>query len=188
MKKLITIFGPSRCNPESLLYQTAERLGTMLADSGFGVVSGGYEGVMEAVSKGAYFAGGTVIAVTAEVYSARGREPNVFRTREVKVKSAVDRLMELLDLADAYIACGISPGTLIEVATAWDYMIKRFMNPKPLILIGDEWKGLCDTLFAQDSYKGMEHVITFATNPKQALDMLLTLFGKQMKLPDLSIL
>src|SRR5947209_4966663 len=104
MKKLITIFGPAGCQPESALYQSAELLGALLGEAGFAIVSGGYEGVMEAVSKGACSAGGSAIGITAEVYFNRGREPNPFITKEVMVKSAVDRLMELLDLADAYIA------------------------------------------------------------------------------------
>jgi uncharacterized protein (TIGR00725 family) len=188
MKKLITIFGPSECKPESLLYQDAELLGSLLAEAGFGIVNGGYEGVMEAVSKGARSAGGGVIAVTAEVYFARGREPNEFITKQVSVKSASDRLMELLDLADAYVACGISPGTLIEVATTWDYMLKHFMQEKPLILLGGEWKDLCKVLFAQDSYSGKEHLVTFAITPEEVLQELLVKFGQQEKLPDLKVL
>ncbi|MDP4236520.1 MAG: LOG family protein, partial [Bacteroidota bacterium] len=107
MKKLITVFGPSDCTAQSALYQSAERLGTLLAEAGFGVVTGGYEGVMEAVSKGARSAGAGVIGITAEVYYNRGREANEFVTKQINVKSAVDRLMELLDLADAFVACGI---------------------------------------------------------------------------------
>jgi uncharacterized protein (TIGR00725 family) len=187
MKKLITIFGPSECTPGSSLYDSTERLGILLAEAGFGIVNGGYGGVMEAVSKGARSANGGVIAVTAEVYFARGREPNEFITKEVTVKSANDRLMELLDLADAYIACGISPGTLIEVATAWDYMLKRFMQEKPFILLGKEWKDLCAILFAQDAYKGKEHLVTFVTTPQEALEELIVKFGKQEKLPELIV-
>ncbi len=187
MKKLITIFGPSDCKPDDTLYQTAVRLGALLGEAGFGVVNGGYDGVMEAVSKGARSANGGVIGITAEVYYARGREANEFITKQITVKSAVDRLMELLDLADAYIACGISPGTVIEVATAWDYMMKRFIEEKPLILIGKEWKELCEVLFRQDSYKGKEHFVTFAAHPEEALQLLLEKFGKQEKLPELNI-
>jgi uncharacterized protein (TIGR00725 family) len=188
MKKLITIFGPSESSPETLLYKDAERLGALLADSGFGVVSGGYEGVMEAVSRGARSTNGGVIGITAEVYFARGREANEFITKEITVKSAVDRLMELLDLADAYVACGISPGTLVEVATAWDYMLKDFIERKPLILIGIQWKEFCSVLFAQDAYKGKTDLITLVSSPEQALEKLLAAFGTQMKLPDLDIL
>ena len=188
MKKLITVFGPSECHSESVLYHSAERMGALLADSGFGVVSGGYEGVMEAVSRGARSGNGGVIGITAEVYFARGREANEFITKEITVKSAVDRLMELLDLADAYIACGVSPGTLVEVATAWDYMLKDFIEKKPLILIGKEWKELCQILFAQNAYEGKTDFINLVETPEQALEKVLTIFGKQEKLPELDIL
>ena len=188
MKKLITIFGPSDCKPGSSLYNSAEQVGKLLGENGFGIVNGGYEGVMEAVSKSARSAQGSVIAVTAEVYFGRGREANEYITKEVKVKSANDRLMELLDLADAYIACGISPDTLIEVATAWDYMLEHFMEDKPLILLGKEWRDICTILFAQDSYKGKEHLVTFVTTAEEALEQLIIKFGRQEKLPELEIL
>jgi uncharacterized protein (TIGR00725 family) len=187
MKKLISIFGPSECNSESALYKTSERLGALLGDAGFAVVNGGYTGVMEAVSKGVHSAGGGVIGVTAEVYFARGREPNEFLTKEIKVKSANDQLMELIDLADAYIACGISAGTLVEVATAWDYMLKEFMEEKPLILMGKEWRELCNVLFAQDAYKGKEPFVTSVLTPEEAVGKLLDRFGKQEKLPELIV-
>ena len=188
MKKLITVFGPSECIAESILYKNAEQLGALLAELGFGVVNGGYEGVMEAVSRGAHSKNGGVIGITAEVYFARGREANEFITKEITVKSAVDRLMELLDLADAYIACVISPGTMVEVATAWDYMLKDFIEKKPLILIGQEWKALCKILFAQDAYKDKTEFITLVETPKQAIEKVLAIFGKQEKLPELNIL
>ncbi len=188
MKKLITIFGPSDCKPGSSLYTVAEQLGALLAENGFGIVNGGYEGVMEAVSKGARSAQGGVIAVTAEVYFARGRERNEFITKEVIVKSANDRLMELLDLADAYIACGISPGTLIEVATAWDYMLKHFMEEKPLVLLGKEWYDLCAILFAQNSYKEKEYLARSVNTAEEAVEELIQKFGRQEKMPDLDIL
>jgi len=187
MKKLISIFGPSECTPESMLYTRAERLGSLLAEAGFAVVNGGYSGVMEGVSKGAHSAGGGVIGVTAEVYFARGREANEFLTKEIKVKSANDQLMELIDLADAYIACGISAGTLVEVATAWDYMHKKFMEEKPLILLGKEWEELCNVLFTQDTYQGKEQFVTCVLTPEEAVGKLLEKFGKQDKLPELKV-
>jgi uncharacterized protein (TIGR00725 family) len=174
--------------PETTLYKSAEHLGELLAEAGFPVVNGGYTGVMEAVSKGAHSVGGGVIGVTAEVYFARDREPNEFLTKEIKVKSANDQLMELIDLADAYIACGISAGTLVEVATAWDYMLKEFMEEKPLILLGKEWEELCNVLFTQDAYKGRERFVTLVRTPEEAVGKLFARFGKQERLPELKIL
>src|SRR5262245_44056599 len=114
MKKLITIFGPSECASGDLVYDRAYQLGGLLADAGFAIVTGGYDGVMEAASKGANEKHGGVVGVTANVYFNRGRVMNQYVKKELRVSSAVDRLMELISLADGYVACGISPGTIAE--------------------------------------------------------------------------
>ena len=188
MKRLITIFGPSGAQPGDHIYSEAEILGVALAEAGYGIVCGGYDGVMEAVSKGAASKGSGVVGVTADVYLGRGRTPNEFITREIKVKSAVDRLMELVDLADAYVAIGISPGTLLEVATAWDMMSKNFLETKPLVLIGDEWRALCDVLLTQEWYLGKSKFINIVDTPEEAIDRLNHRLGLQEDLPDIPVL
>ena len=187
MKKLISIFGPSEALPDDLAYDEALHLGALLAEAGFGIINGGYGGVMEAVSKGSASAGGGAVGVTAEVYHARGREVNQYITREVKVKSHVDRLMELLDLADAYIAVGLSPGTLVEVATAWEFMQKEFLPIKPMILIGDEWHRICDVLFTQQYYTGKSRQVKVVDTAEEAADYLVEYFGVQEKLPEMEV-
>jgi predicted Rossmann-fold nucleotide-binding protein len=59
--KRITVFGGSRCGPEAPEYQEALKLGRLLVEAGFEVASGGYYGVMEAISRGAP----TKLAVTS---------------------------------------------------------------------------------------------------------------------------
>ena len=95
--------------------------------------------------------------------------------------------MELIDLADGYIAVSISPGTLVEVITCWDYMIKGFIPVKPIILIGEEWRGLCDVLFTQVYYIGKCKMIKIVDTADDAFDYLLEVFGAQEKLPELDI-
>lgn len=187
MKKLISVFGPSEALPDDHAYDEALLLGALLAEAGFGIINGGYGGVMEAVSKGSASVGGGAVGVTAEVYSARGREMNQYITREVKVKSHVDRLMELLDLADAYIAVGLSPGTLVEISTAWEFMHKNFIEPKPIILIGDEWRRVCDVLFTQQYYMGKSRQVKVVETPEEAVEHLSEHFGIQEKLPELEV-
>ena len=188
MKKLISIFGPSECKAGDPVYDRAYELGSVLAEAGFAVVTGGYDGVMEAAAKGAHEHGGGTVGVTANIYHSRGRMMNEFIKKELRVSSAVDQLMELVSLADAYVACGISPGTLVEVATVWDYFIKGFIEQKPLILLGAEWHSFCSALFSQPSYRGKEHFVILAETPTQALEHIHTHLGKQEKLPELNIL
>jgi uncharacterized protein (TIGR00725 family) len=188
MKKLITVFGPGSVSDDSSLYREAELLGSLLGSAGFNIVNGGYSGVMEAVSKGARSTGAAVIAVTAEVYAARGREPNQFVSREVKVKSAVDRLMELIDLSDACIALGISPGTLLEVITVWEYMLKGFLGKRPVILIGNDWQGLGEYFDAQPCMTHHRESISYTKDSQTALALLEKHFGKQPILPELDII
>jgi uncharacterized protein (TIGR00725 family) len=211
MKKLITIFGPSDCKAGDPIYDRAYKLGGLLGEAGFAIVTGGYDGVMEAASKGAHEAGGGVVGVTATVYFNRGRVMNQYVKKELRVSSAVDRLMELISLADGYVACGISPGTIAEVSTVWeffikkfieekplillgsewkvwDFFIKKFVEEKPLILLGSEWKAYCDSLFSQAGYRGRGHYVTIIENPEEALEILLTAFGKQEKMPELTVI
>ena len=57
----VVVFGSSSCKPGSTKYMQAEKLGMLLAQSRFGVVTGGYSGSMDAVSKGANSIQGTQV-------------------------------------------------------------------------------------------------------------------------------
>ena len=188
MKKLVAVFGPGNVPADDVLYREGEHLGALLATAGFAVVTGGYDGVMCAASKGAREAGGQAVGITAEVYYARGREANEYLTREVRVKSATDRLMELLDLPDAWIAIGNSTGTLAEVAMAWDYITKGFLPQKPILLIGESWKGFVDYVSSQPKFAPWLSLIQYRETPESAVSALLQLFGPQLSLPELEII
>lgn len=188
MKKLVAVFGPANCRAGERIYDDAERLGTLLAQAGFAIVTGGYDGVMEAASKGARAAVGAAIGVTAEVYFAKGREANEYLTREIRVKSATDRLMELLDLPDAWCAIGNSPGTLAEVTMAWDYMTKGFIEKKPLILIGNTWEGFIEYIQSEEQFQPWLDLLDMCATPELAMDALLRKLGAQPTLPELNII
>ncbi|MDP4199498.1 MAG: LOG family protein [Bacteroidota bacterium] len=188
MKKLVAVFGPASCIEGDALYTEAQELGRMLAEANFSVVTGGYEGVMEAASRGAHDVGGTAIGVTAEVYYARGREANPYLTREIRVKSANDRTMELLDLPDAFIAIGNSTGTLVEVALAWDYMVKRFLPEKPLILLGTSWHNFIDCLSKGSDFQRTIRVVHPVHFVHEAAEYLREFFGPSAQLPSLDVI
>jgi uncharacterized protein (TIGR00730 family) len=136
----ITVFGSARVLPDSVEYQDARRLGTLLAEKGDVIVSGGYGGIMEAVSLGAHEAGGQVVGVTVAPWIGR-LAPNPYLSEERSATTLFERLEALIE-SDALIALPGGAGTLGEVALAWNLRQMDLMPSKPVILVGTEWQRL----------------------------------------------
>ena len=135
---MVTVFGSSRPREGDADYEEARVLGRALAENGFAVCSGGYGGVMEAVSRGAKEAGGKTSGVTAEFFSAA--KVNAWIDTEVRVKTWEERLFELIRLADGFVACKGGTGTLVELAVVWEMLNKSVMTGKPFAVLGDFWR------------------------------------------------
>src|SRR6185312_10458560 len=132
MAHAITIFGGSRVARDTPEYQAAQRLGQALAERGFSVVTGGYNGVMEAVSRGAHEAGGHVIGVTVEVIARNfERLPNAFLTQEVRTAALLERIDKLVELGDAYVVLPGGAGTLAELGIVWNLALLGALQDKP---------------------------------------------------------
>jgi len=140
----VTVFGSAQVRPGDDTYQQALRLGRLLTEAGYAVCTGGYAGVMEAVSRGAAEAGGTAVGVTMEPWASR-RTANTWLTREVSAPHLFERLHCLID-SDAYIAMEGGPGTLGEVAITWNLFQTESIPIRPLILVGDPWRRVIQCL------------------------------------------
>lgn len=136
-ENVVTVFGSSRPRPGDPHYEEAQALGAALAAKGLVVCSGGYSGVMEAVSRGAKEAGGRTLAVTAEFF--RGRA-NSWVDEEIRVRTWQDRLFELVKRGRGYVACPGGTGTLVELAVVWEMLNKGAMSRKPLAVLGEFWQ------------------------------------------------
>src|ERR1700740_3243210 len=114
----VTVFGSSRPREGDADYEEARLLGRALAESGYAVCSGGYAGVMEAVSRGAKEAGGKTYGVTAGFF----KSANLKRWVDIEVRKEnwEDRLFELIRMAHGFVACKGGTGTLVELAVAWE--------------------------------------------------------------------
>lgn len=136
-EQIVTVFGSSRPREGNADYEEARLLGRSLAEHGFAVCSGGYAGVMEAVSRGAKEAGGKTYGVTAEFFAAA--KVNAWIDSEVRLKTWEERLFELIRLADGFVACKGGTGTLVELAVVWEMLNKSVMKGKPFAVLGDFW-------------------------------------------------
>ncbi len=144
----IAIFGGSNTIPGEAVYESACKLGGMLAMAGHVVMTGGYIGVMEGVSRGASEAGGHVIGVTCEqIETWRLIRPNQWVNEEIRCKTLHHRLETIIDHCQAALVMPGGPGTLTEVSLMWDLMLTESIPPKPLILVGKGWQVTFDAFF-----------------------------------------
>jgi hypothetical protein len=139
---IVTVFGSSRPKEGSGDYEEARVLGRALAKHGFAVCSGGYAGVMEAVSRGAKEAHGKTYGVTAEFF--KNAKLNQWIDSEVRVKTWEERLFELIRMADGFVACKGGTGTLVELSVVWEMLNKSVMNAKPFAVLGDFWQPILE--------------------------------------------
>ncbi|MGB1802741.1 MAG: LOG family protein [Miltoncostaeaceae bacterium] len=142
--RVVAVFGSSRIGPEHPAYADAERLGRLLGRAGWVVATGGHDGAMAAVSRGARDAGAHVIGVTLPGPGGR-RRPNDWVVEERPADDLFARLALLLD-ADAWVAVAGGVGTLAEITVAWNLMQNSHVAPRPLIVVGPGWDAVLDAL------------------------------------------
>jgi uncharacterized protein (TIGR00730 family) len=135
--EIITIFGSSRLREGDPQYALALELGAQLASRGFTVCTGGYGGVMEAVSRGAKDAGGHTLGIIAEFFNTPA---NPWVDEVISVRTWQERLFALIQRASGFVACPGGTGTLVELAVVWEMLNKRVLPPKPLVIVGDFWQ------------------------------------------------
>ncbi len=141
----VTVFGASKPLPGESEYEEGVRLGRALGELGHTAVTGGYGGVMEAVSKGAGEAGGHVIGVTTPTAFPDRPGANQWVAEEIVTPDLPTRIRTLIDLADAAIALPGSIGTFAEIVLLWNAnFITTFSGerPVPLLAVGPVWAGL----------------------------------------------
>jgi len=137
MKKIITIFGSSKPANNEEQYLTAYNLGKKLALNGYDICTGGFNGIMEAASKGAVEGGGEAIGVTVDLWGGR---INKYVTKEIVCSTLFERINKLIELGDAFVVLQGGTGTLLELAAVWEYSNKDLMNVKPVACHSPIWK------------------------------------------------
>ncbi len=169
--KVIAVFGSSRREENSALYQEAYELGRLLARERYSVLCGGYGGSMAAVSHGACDAGGHVVGVTCAQFDPLA--PNRWLDREIKAPTLIARLETMMAMADGFIAVQGGIGTLAEVTLAWSLLQTRSLTDKALVLLGSSWPPILDTLCSHsDLGASIASIAQLVRTPQEAVDAL----------------
>ncbi len=176
MATRITVFGGSQTKPGDPAYQDALRLGSLIAQSGYSLLTGGYIGTMEALSRGASEAGGHVIGVTCDQIEAwRPVKANAWVTEDWHFPTFRERIFALVENCDACLALPGGIGTLAEILLTWNLLVTRILAPRPLILVGSGWQNtIQEFLSTQGSYipEDQRKWLTFTDDVDQAFQYL----------------
>jgi uncharacterized protein (TIGR00730 family) len=141
----VSIFGSARTKPDDPYYQKAEILSRLLAEKGFGVITGGGPGIMEAANKGAAEAGGQSVGMNIRLPFEQ--KPNPYANVSIDYKYFFTRKVMFVKYAVAYVVLPGGFGTLDELFEALTLVQTKRIKTFPLILMGSEyWKGLVDWL------------------------------------------
>jgi uncharacterized protein (TIGR00730 family) len=135
-ERIVTIFGGSKCIESDTEYGQAHRVGSLLAQAGFTICTGGYLGVMEAASRGAREAGGRVLGIVMNQFK---HEPNRFLTDKVATPHFYERLQRLIERSVGFVAIRGGMGTVTELSLVWNKIQTRVIDPRPLVLLGECW-------------------------------------------------
>ena len=137
----VSVFGSTRVKPEDEDYQKAERIGRLLAEKGFGVITGGGPGVMEAVNKGALEAGGKSVGLNIELPFEQ--KPNPYTNVRLSFRYFFVRKVMFVKYAVAFIILPGGFGTMDELFESITLIQTHKIKPFPVFLVGsDYWRGL----------------------------------------------
>ena len=170
----IAVYGSSKVQPHEEDYLAACAVGSVLAENGYTVMTGGYSGIMEAASKGAAEAGGQAIGVTAgSIERYRNGTVNAWVTKEIRQETLRERILYLILEPAAYVVMPGGTGTLNELITAWELVRVGDIPKRPIICYGEYWKNMLATMqkspyLAADAWE----LLDFAEAPQEIVDIL----------------
>ncbi len=149
---LVTVFGSARTSPEEWDYKEAEKMGSLLANNGFGVLTGGGPGIMEAANKGAKEAGGHSVGLNITL--PMEQKPNPYLIEEVDFHYFFIRKVNFLKYALGLVVFPGGFGTMDEFFEAVTLIQTDKITPVPMCLVGVKfWQPLIEwfkgTLLAQ---------------------------------------
>jgi uncharacterized protein (TIGR00730 family) len=145
------VFGSSRCVEGDALWKLAEELGERLGEAGFHLITGGYCGTMEAVSRGASNKGRVVVEgiICPPVFPHRGYDGNEHLNSLTITNSLPERLMAFTQRADVYVVLPGNTGTLTEFMLVWNINIINKLSkkpPVPIFAFRDPWARFLDSV------------------------------------------
>ncbi|HEY0895797.1 MAG TPA: TIGR00730 family Rossman fold protein [Sphingobacteriaceae bacterium] len=141
----VSIFGSARTDKESPYYKLAEDCARLLTERGYGVISGGGPGIMEAANKGAYEAGGKSVGLNIDLPFEQFHNKYIDRDKLLEFDYFFVRKVMFMKYSQGFIVLPGGFGTMDEMFEALTLIQTGKIARFPIVLVGtDYWKGLID--------------------------------------------
>jgi len=138
----VSIFGSARMEPEDPYYLQAQQIARLLAESGFGVITGGGPGIMEAANKGASEVGGTSVGLNIDLPFEQSSNHFIDRDKLLEFDYFFVRKVMFVKYSQAFVVMPGGYGTLDELTEAITLIQTGKIERFPIILYGSKfWNG-----------------------------------------------
>ncbi len=141
----ISVFGSARTKPDNKYYQMAVDVSRLLAEGGYGVITGGGPGIMEAGNKGAQDGGGKSVGLNIDLPFEQNHNPYIDPEHNLEFDYFFVRKVMFVKYAQGFVVLPGGFGTMDELFEALTLIQTKKINNRPVVLIGREyWTGLID--------------------------------------------
>lgn len=141
----VSIFGSARTKPDHKYYKLTEEIAKKIVEHGYGVITGGGPGIMEAGNKGAHIAGGTSVGLNIDLPFEQHDNPYIDADKSLDFDYFFVRKVMFVKYSQGFVVMPGGFGTMDEFFEAITLIQTNKIEEFPIILVGTEfWKGLLD--------------------------------------------
>jgi len=187
----VSVFGSARTKSDNKFYKQAEEIGYLLTQSGYGVISGGGPGIMEAANKGANRGGGKSVGLNIELPFEQSANPYIDNDKLINFDYFFVRKVMFVKYAQGFIVLPGGVGTLDELFEAITLIQTQKIGKFPIVLVGKSyWEGLLNWIKAimLEKEKNISaedlDLINVVDTPKQAVAIINNFYKKYTLKPN----
>ncbi|MFT4772249.1 MAG: hypothetical protein ACI9CP_000015 [Cryomorphaceae bacterium] len=191
IKPCVSIFGSARFGEDDPSYKAAEEIAYLLSQAGYGVVTGGGPGIMEAGNKGAHRGGGDSVGLNIDLPFEQNGNPYIDKDKLITFDYFFVRKVMFVKYSQGFIVMPGGFGTLDELFEALTLIQTGKIGRFPIILYDKEyWSGLLDWIKTNllEKYKSISEkdldLFRLASTPEEAVGHIDAFYQKYMLKPN----